>query len=135
MYTSFIFHNLCVYFLYRVDSNQSEEINQKLRENYISSFKPWYGLTTSCLQWNDSLLNKLFTSFLSYICNYPGVSESNIMQHFSGYIQLKQLREILQCLIDSGYIKRYSLAGRTVANKVTLFSRQCDNCVILKRGT
>ena len=67
------------------------------------------------------MLNQLTRSVHCYIVMNTGVSEVAVLHYFNGFCQLRHLRDILQTLVDSGFIRRTLLegtGGETVEGKI-----------------
>ncbi|KAI6660383.1 General transcription factor 3C polypeptide 1-like [Oopsacas minuta] len=111
-----------------LDSIQSSEQTQAtLAEQCVTCFRPWIGLISSDLSWNKLMLNQLTRSIHHYIATESGVSELSVLNYFHGFCQLRHLRDILQTLVDGGYIRRILIEeiGDNIhgSKKVTLFSK------------
>ena len=95
-----------------LDSIQSvENARSTLKGECVTCFRPWIGLLSSGLVWNKTMLNQLTRSIHCYVVMNTGVSEVGLLRYFNGFLQLRHLRDILQTLVDSGFIRRILLEG------------------------
>lgn len=108
-----------------LESEQTtHEVHSLLEKQYITCFRPWLGLIGSYVGWNTGMLNQLTRSIHSCIATHNGISELKLLYNLNGFCQLRHLRDILQTLVDSGFIRRTVLERVGVeTGKPTLLSK------------
>ena len=66
------------------------------------------------------MLNQLTRSIHCYVVMNTGVSEVALLHYFNGFCQLRHIRDILQTLVDSGFVRRIlleAIGGEAIERK------------------